>query len=153
MKLLKNMMLLLIFSMVVSVLGVNAAIYNSYVGFSLRTSAMERSMGYVTKQENGAHVLGILSTKNDRDVVVRLYGYGVMGDIGYSPTETIEIPGSRKENGYIAVEDIDAGITDNAYGMFTGNVFMFIRTRNSYPTETYMNGTWYSSIYTYTLLN
>lgn len=153
MKYVKYLIVALVITSVMAITGVSAAIYQSFVSFSLPSWQGTVDAGTLTKTDEGVHVVGVLSTQDSRDIQVRLYGPGVLENYGTSPWVTIEVPYNSTTTDYSVVSRINTQTSSDAYGMFPGNVTMTMKARNTHLSATWFNGTWYVSEDVYNQLN
>lgn len=145
----------LILSTIFALSGAKAATYQSYAGFSLPSFQSSVDAGTVSKPDDTYHVMGILSTKDTRDINIKLYGKGILGsnDIGYSKWVVLEVLNNSSNTRYSHVIPFSTQDSANAYGMFAGTVSGQLKARNTYLDSTYFNGTWYSSEIVYNNMN
>ena len=153
MKFFKGIIIAFFLSFIFSISGVSGTVYQSYVDFKLPAYGGIVDAGTLTKSDYKKHVMGVLSSKDTRDISVRLKCKGLSGKEGTSPWVIIEITENSDSTEYSHVQEFFTETSSEAYGMVPGNVKMDMKARNWYLDKTWFNGTWYVSVDVYHALN
>ena len=151
MKHIKYLLIAFAITLILSISGVSAAAYQNYVGFSIKSLGRSVNAGTLTKPDTAKHVIGVVNTYDARDLKAQISGPGIMGT-GTSQWKNINGCNSSSP-GYCAVNIFSTASTSEAYGMFPGQVTLYLKTRNFHLTSTYFNGTWYASETIYNQMN
>ncbi|SRR5574344_2719295 len=150
-KIIKCILIIFVLSFVFSLTEIKAAVYQSYVEFYLPARRGVANAGTLVKNDNLDHVVGVLSTKDTRDILFRFKGLTSNDEmpasscLGTSAYFLIEVDTNSNNSQYSTIAHINTETDTTMFGMCTGTVKGEAKTRNTYLNKTYFNGTWFSS--------